>query len=92
MMHRFAFDAVDRTLKDLMKATNPLLERQPFGGKVIVFGGDFCQILPVVPKGGREETVSACFQRSHLWRYIQVMFLRNNMRLLQHMNAEDAIA
>ncbi|XP_022015090.1 ATP-dependent DNA helicase PIF1-like [Helianthus annuus] len=27
----------------------------PFGGKVIVFGGDFRQILPVIPNGTRQE-------------------------------------
>ncbi|KAF8083070.1 hypothetical protein N665_0793s0003 [Sinapis alba] len=31
-------------------------EQKLFGGKVIVFGGDFCQILPVIPYGGRTET------------------------------------
>jgi ATP-dependent DNA helicase PIF1 len=30
-----------------------------FGGKTVVLGGDFRQILPVVPKGGREDIVSA---------------------------------
>jgi len=53
MTHRHAFEAVDRTLRDLMKTVNPLLENKPFGGKVIVFGGDFRQILPVVIKEGR---------------------------------------
>ena len=67
MMHRFAFEAVDRTLRDLMKAIDPVLEDQPFGGKVMVFGGDFRQILPVVPRSEREATVGACFSRSHLW-------------------------
>jgi len=30
-----------------------------FGGKTVVLGGDFLQILPVVPKGGREDIISA---------------------------------
>jgi hypothetical protein len=30
---------------------NPEAEQLPFGGKVVVFGGDFRQILPVIPKG-----------------------------------------
>ena len=41
MTYRHVFEAVDRILKDLMKAVNPLLEEKPFGGKVIVFGEDF---------------------------------------------------
>ena len=42
MTHRHAFEAVDRTLRDLMKAVDSILEKKPFGDKVIVFGGDFC--------------------------------------------------
>ena len=89
MMHRFAFEAVDRTLKDLMKAVDSVLESQPFGGKVIVFGGDFRQILPVVPRSGCEATVEAYFSRSYLWRYVHVMSLNTNMCLLTNANASD---
>jgi len=62
MTHRHAFEAVDRTLKDLMKAIDPSLEDKPFGGKVVVFGGDFRQILPVVIKGGCEDIVGSCLK------------------------------
>ena len=31
-----------------MKTVDPILEEKSFGGKVVVFGGDFHQILPVV--------------------------------------------
>src|SRR2546421_8945034 len=57
--HRHAFEAVDRTLRDLIKAIIPLLEKKLFGGKVVVFGGDFRQILPVVIKGSREDIVES---------------------------------
>ena len=60
MTHRHAFEAVDSTLRDLMKAVDPLLEKKPFGGKVIVFGGDFCQILLVVIKESHEDIVKSC--------------------------------
>ena len=66
MTHRHAFEAVDRTLRDLMKAVDPLLEEKPFGRKVVVFGGDFRQILPVVIKGSREDIVGFYLQRSIL--------------------------
>ena len=66
MTHRYAFEAVDRTLRDLMKVVDPLLEEKLFGGKVIVFGGDFCQILPVVIKGGCEDIVGSCLRKSIL--------------------------
>ena len=42
MTHRYTFEAVDRTLRDLMKAVDQSFEEILFGGKVMVFGGDFC--------------------------------------------------
>lgn len=91
MAHRFAPEAVDRTLRDLMKAIDPNLQNQPFGGKVIVFGGDFHQILPVVPKGRREDIISSCLLCSPLWHHVKVMKLTVNMRLLQTESAEETI-
>ena len=38
MMNRYAFEALDRSFRDILKV------EKPFGGKVIVFGGDFRQI------------------------------------------------
>jgi len=90
MTHRHAFEAVDRTLRDLMKAVDPSLEEKPFGGKVIVFGGDFRQILPVVIKGGREDIVGSCLRRSILWRHVKLITLKTNMRLLRAENEPDA--
>ena len=45
MIHRYAFEASDRMLRDLMKAVDQSLEKKPFGGKVVVFGDDFHQIF-----------------------------------------------
>ena len=66
MTHRHAFEAVDRTLRDLMKTVDPLLENKPFGGKVIVFDGDFRQILPVVIKCNHKNIIRSCLLRSIL--------------------------
>ncbi|CAB5209967.1 unnamed protein product [Rhizophagus irregularis] len=57
-----ASSAVDRMLRDIMKAVDLSLENQLFGGKVVVFGGDFCQILPVVIKGSHEDIVGSYLQ------------------------------
>ncbi|XP_028792175.1 ATP-dependent DNA helicase PIF1-like [Neltuma alba] len=45
MVQCYCIEAFDRTLKDIMHCS------APFGGKCIVMGGDFRQILPVIPKG-----------------------------------------
>ena len=47
-----ALDAVDRLLRDFMD--NDL----PFGGKILVLGGDFRQVLPVMPHCTRDDIVS----------------------------------
>lgn len=38
----------------------------PFGEKVIVFGGDFRQILPFIPRGSRSEIMNATINSSYL--------------------------
>ncbi|KAL6909895.1 hypothetical protein ACP4OV_001554 [Aristida adscensionis] len=48
MTKRQAIEALDNSMRDIME--QPEL---PFGGKTIVFGGDFRQVLPVVRKGSR---------------------------------------
>jgi len=59
MMHRRTFEAVDWTLRDLMQLDDAQATEKIFGGKIVVLGGDFQQILPIVPKGGRENIVNA---------------------------------
>ncbi|XP_074323707.1 uncharacterized protein LOC141660617 [Apium graveolens] len=56
-------------------------EEDPFGGITVVFGGDFRQILPVLPKAGRAEIVNASFNKSRLWKSCRVFLLSQNMRL-----------
>jgi hypothetical protein len=41
MMHRHVFEAVNRSLQDIMAVINPTFKFLPFGGLVVVFGGDF---------------------------------------------------
>jgi ATP-dependent DNA helicase PIF1 len=84
MMHRHCFEAVDRTIKDIMQEN-----RYPFGGKVVVLGGDFRQILPVIPKGSRHDIVHAAINSSPLWRFCEVLTLTVNMRLLSSGTSTD---
>ena len=69
MAHKFCFEALDRTLKDILREHNK--SDFVFGGKVIVFEGDFRQI------------VHATINSSYLWEHCQILNLTKNMRLLQ---------
>jgi len=51
MAHKHVFEAVNRTLQHVMGVVDPTLKDMFFGGKVVVMGGDFRQILLVVPRG-----------------------------------------
>ena len=83
MQHRNAAEAVDRTLRDI--CDNDVL----FGGITVVFGGDYQQILPVVPKGSPEDIVAATLQRSSIWQHVEVLRLTQNMRLDQSNEAQE---
>ncbi|KAG2989065.1 hypothetical protein PC119_g19389 [Phytophthora cactorum] len=85
MTHRHAFEAVDRSLRDLMDNDD-----EPFGGKVFVLSGDFRQILPVVVRGTPAQTIDACLKSSTLWPKFQQLHLRENMRVMSAQNESTA--
>nr|XP_023912503.1 uncharacterized protein LOC112024097 [Quercus suber] len=84
MAHRNCFEAVDRSLRDILRFSNSNSGETPFGGKTIVLGGDFRQILPVISKGRREQIVEASINKSSLWNSCKVFILTINMRLTQN--------
>jgi ATP-dependent DNA helicase PIF1 len=85
MQHKWVFEAVDRTLRDITGID------KPFGGKVILMGGDFRQVLPVVPRANRGQVVAACLNRSQrIWRHVHVMKLHLNMRVQRLLQDGDA--
>ncbi|MCH79500.1 ATP-dependent DNA helicase PIF1 [Trifolium medium] len=89
MINRLAFEAFDKTLRDIMNKVVKGASKVPFGGKTIVFGGDFRQILPVVPKGGRADIVHATINSSPLWRFCRVLKLTKNMRIQFSTDTEE---
>ena len=74
MVNRQAIEALDRTLQDVT-GCNEL-----FGGKIVVFGGDFRQVLPVVRRGTRAEVVDSTLPMSPLWSSVKRRRLTQNMR------------
>ncbi|XP_019432197.1 PREDICTED: uncharacterized protein LOC109339238 [Lupinus angustifolius] len=77
MVNIYALEVVDRTLRYIIGCD------APFGGKVVILGGDFRQVLPVIPKGNNAEMIAACIVKSPLWAYTNVLHLRQNMHSLQ---------
>ncbi|KAL4568478.1 hypothetical protein LXL04_024091 [Taraxacum kok-saghyz] len=51
MAHRQAVEAVDRSIQDITKLN------LPFGGKIMILGGDFRQVLPVLRRGTRAQII-----------------------------------
>lgn len=74
MTKRQAAEALDRTMQDITDCN------LPFGGKVMVFGGDFRQVLPVVRRGTRAQIVDSSLRMSPLWTSMKKMHLTHNMR------------
>jgi hypothetical protein len=80
MLHRHVFEAVNRTVCDVMGVVD-----RPFGGKTVVFGGDFRQTLPVVPRGSQTQIEDSCIKNSPgIWPYVEALKLTENMRVKQN--------
>ncbi len=81
MMHRHVFEAVNRSLQDIMVVINPAFKFLPFGDLVVVFGSDFRQILPIVPRSTKGDVVAATLNRSSIWQHVRVFKLHTNMHV-----------
>ncbi|PWZ44009.1 ATP-dependent DNA helicase PIF1 [Zea mays] len=83
MTNKQCFEAFDRSLRDIIGETYEKALNIPFGGKVVVLGGDPKQILPVIENGTKEQIINACIISSYLWNHVNIIFLSENMRLRQ---------
>ena len=74
MIPKKALEIVDKTLQDVW------YNNEPFGGKIIILGGDFRQILPVVKHGFRNTIVEETIKYSYLWPLFNIFNLKINIR------------
>ncbi|OMP07463.1 DNA helicase PIF1, ATP-dependent [Corchorus olitorius] len=81
MIHRYCFEALDKSLRDILSVVNTENHDRAFGGMTMVFGGDFRQILPVIPGGNKSQILNASISSSGLWSECVVLKLNQNMRL-----------
>jgi hypothetical protein len=75
MTNKLALEAMDRTLHDLTD------RNEPFGDIVFVMLGDFCQLLPIIPRGSHVDIVYESIKNSYLWESVEVFHLLENMRV-----------
>lgn len=90
MTNKKAFEALDRSLCDIQSTYCPEASSIPFGGKVVVLGGDIRQILPVIEGGTRAQVVNAAIVNSALWTDVKVLELTQNMRLATYNGNETS--
>ncbi|CAN6869026.1 unnamed protein product [Brassica oleracea] len=75
MMSKHCFESLDRSMLDIVGDK----DKRPFGGKVVVSGGDFRQVLHVINGAGRAEI------------HVKVLQLTKNMQLMSNnLSAEEA--
>ncbi|XP_031108678.1 uncharacterized protein LOC116013169 [Ipomoea triloba] len=89
MTHKHRFEALDQTMRDLLRFAIPGSAEKTFGGKTVVLDGDFRQILPVIPKATRPIVVGATINSSYLWTNCKVLRLTKNLRLRSLASEED---
>jgi hypothetical protein len=68
-------------LRDILSEKYEKASDIPFGGKVVVLGGDPKQILPVIENGSKSQIINALILRSYLWNHVTRLYLTENMRL-----------
>ncbi|XP_015970324.1 uncharacterized protein LOC107493786 [Arachis duranensis] len=89
MVSRYCYEALDKCLGDIMRCSLTYSKDLPFGGKVVVLGRDFRQVLPVISRGSRQDIIHSTVNSSYLWKFCQVLKLTKNMRLSVGMIASD---
>nr|XP_042906016.1 uncharacterized protein LOC122270892 [Parasteatoda tepidariorum] len=78
MAHKRSLEALNRTLKDLRG------NEQLFGGALILLAGDFGETLPLIPRSTPAYELNTCLKSSVLWRYVEKISLKTNMRVQLH--------
>ena len=74
MVSKQTIEFINDYLKSITKS------EEIFGGKIVITGGDFRQILPVIPNAGKSEIINNSIIRSELWNFFIPFQLKINMR------------
>ena len=74
MIPKHALDAIDILFRDLMQ------NDVPFGGKIFLLGGDFRQILPVIPHANPAVLLENTIKKAKVYEHFETFHLKINMR------------
>jgi len=64
--NRCYFETLDRTMQDILGSSNVNDHCMLYGGKIVLHGGNFHQIILVIPVGIKEEIIYASLTSSRL--------------------------
>ncbi|ELP87942.1 hypothetical protein EIN_275290 [Entamoeba invadens IP1] len=82
MVHKEILRCIDTLMRQIPFVAYPdrNFSRFLFGGRIVVVGGDFRQILPVIPNGTKTEVIHNYVKNIFLWKLFEVHHLSTNMR------------
>ncbi|XP_071137070.1 uncharacterized protein [Mytilus edulis] len=83
MIHKHVLECVHRTLCDITQID------KPFGGKVVLLGGDFRQVLPVIRHETQAEIINSNIMQSFLLESITMFNLTINMRVRSNAHSNN---
>uniref|UniRef100_A0A1B6I065 ATP-dependent DNA helicase n=1 Tax=Homalodisca liturata TaxID=320908 RepID=A0A1B6I065_9HEMI len=72
MSPKLALYAIDKFLRDLMREQN-----KQMGGKIVLLGGDFRQVVSVNRRCHRTQVVQSSIKCTYLWNCIKKMQINN---------------
>ena len=76
MVNRHIFDAIDKFFREVCDKPDV-----PFGGKIVIVGGDYRQTLPIVADAQtNEQVVRICANQTNVWDHFRRLELSANMR------------
>jgi hypothetical protein len=81
MSSKYVLEIIDEKLRELMAKEIPNGDKIPFGGKVMLLGGDFRQCLPIQRNAIRSEKIDLSIKSSKYWPFFKVFELKNNQRI-----------
>ena len=81
MAQSYSLKALDTMLRVVCRGANTTRPSTiPFGGKVVLLGGDFRQVLPIVPRGSPGQIINRTVKNTDQWRLFDELLLTENMR------------